>query len=91
MKVRTTVEIDDELLKKAMEYYGCRSKTQILNMGLQELIRSYGRHLLMEDFRLGRGIELAHWEEDQAEESRLERESEERLERLWNGEDPPRG
>lgn len=83
MKTRTTVEIDGELLRKAMEYYGCRSKTEVINLGLQELIRAYGRRLLLEDIRLGRSpdLELPYYEENQ----RLDREHTDKVERLLNG------
>ncbi len=36
--MKTTINIDDELLKTAMEIYNVSTKTAIIEMGLQELI-----------------------------------------------------
>jgi len=36
--MRTTINIDEALYKRAMEFTGITSKTELLNRGLQELI-----------------------------------------------------
>jgi len=36
---KTTVIIDDDLLKRAMELTGARTKKQVITAGLRELIR----------------------------------------------------
>ncbi len=36
--MRTTINIDEALYKKAVEFTGITSKTELLNRGLQELI-----------------------------------------------------
>jgi Arc/MetJ family transcription regulator len=48
--MRTTIIIDDELLRKAMNLYGVKTKTRIIEMGLEELIRAYKRTRLVEAF-----------------------------------------
>ena len=39
--MRTTVNIDDELLAKAREYTGEKEKTKLLHLGLQALIQDH--------------------------------------------------
>ncbi len=81
MRTRTTVEIDNELLGKAMEYFGCRSKTAVIDLALRELIRSYGRRKLLEFSRSGQTLEIPGYEAGQE----ANRGREELIERLWNG------
>ncbi|HJS89302.1 MAG TPA: type II toxin-antitoxin system VapB family antitoxin [Steroidobacteraceae bacterium] len=46
MHMRTTLIIDDELLRKAQELTGLREKTAVLHAGLQALIaREHARRL----------------------------------------------
>lgn len=86
MKRRTTIEIDEKLLKEAMEMSGCSSKTEVVNRALHELVRAHGLRAMEEFIREGRTLELPYYEEDKALEGRRSA----LLERLWNGEDPPR-
>jgi len=45
--MRTTVNIDDELLAKARDYTGEREKTKLLHLGLEALIqREVGKRLV---------------------------------------------
>ncbi len=37
--MRTTLNIDDELLEKAVQYTGVREKTALVRMGLEALIQ----------------------------------------------------
>jgi Arc/MetJ family transcription regulator len=37
--MRTTINIDDELLSKAAEYTGVKQKTRLVNMGLKVLVK----------------------------------------------------
>lgn len=46
---KTTVEIDDELLKDAMEACGAKSKRAAIEKGLQVLIRDYNREELRKE------------------------------------------
>ena len=39
--MRTTLNIDDELLAKARDYTGEKEKTKLLHMGLQALIQEH--------------------------------------------------
>lgn len=39
MHMRTTINIDDELLKKASEATGIKEKTALVRMGLESLVR----------------------------------------------------
>ena len=39
--IRTTINIDDELLAKARDYTGEKEKTKLLHMGLQALIQEH--------------------------------------------------
>lgn len=38
--MRTTINLDDELLAKAMQITGVKEKTRLLHMGLEEIVRS---------------------------------------------------
>ena len=45
--MRTTVNIDDELLAKARDYTGEKEKTKLLHMGLQALIQEHAAKRLI--------------------------------------------
>lgn len=38
--MKTTINIDDSLVEQAMKLYKVRTKTRIIELGLEELIRS---------------------------------------------------
>lgn len=46
---KTTVQIDDELLRAAMEASGARSKRAAIEKGLQALIENYSREELRKE------------------------------------------
>jgi Arc/MetJ family transcription regulator len=46
--MRTNVEIDDELMAKALRLTGLRTKRAVVNAGLRALIERRGRELLLE-------------------------------------------
>ena len=46
---RTTLDIDEELLAKAMEASGAKTKTETIEFALRELVRHQQRKLLMEE------------------------------------------
>jgi len=46
---KTTVLIDDQLLKEAMEAIGARSKKQAIEAGLQSLVRWLNREALRKE------------------------------------------
>jgi len=48
--MKTTINIDDLLLNEAMRLYGIKTKTKIIEMGLEELIKAHKRSLLAEAF-----------------------------------------
>lgn len=48
--MKTTIDIDDRLVKEAMRLYGVSTKTRIIEMGLEELINDYKRLRLAESF-----------------------------------------
>ncbi len=48
--MKTTVDIDDELLKRAMRIYGVKTKKQAIEMGLRELIEADQRRRLADAF-----------------------------------------
>ena len=50
MHMRTTIDIDDELVAEAMREYGAKTKTGVIEMGLRELIRAARRRRLAEAF-----------------------------------------
>jgi Arc/MetJ family transcription regulator len=60
MHMRTTLNLDDELVKQAREYTGIQEKTALIHAALRELIASYARKRLaalggtMPDFQAGR-------------------------------------
>ncbi len=39
--MRTTINIDDDLYEKAARFTGIKSKTALLNMGLEALVQRY--------------------------------------------------
>lgn len=39
MKMRTNIVIEEELIKKALEYTGLKTKKEVVNFALRELIR----------------------------------------------------
>ncbi|HEX9017401.1 MAG TPA: type II toxin-antitoxin system VapB family antitoxin [Chloroflexota bacterium] len=45
---RTTIDIDDELIRKAMESSGAKTKTEAVEMALRELVRHQRRKELIE-------------------------------------------
>ncbi len=48
--MKTTINIDDTLIKTAMDIYGIKTKTAIIEMGLKELIEKEKRKKLAELF-----------------------------------------
>ncbi len=42
---KTTVEIDEKLLEKAMKLSGAKTKKRVIEYGLRELVRSINRDL----------------------------------------------
>jgi Arc/MetJ family transcription regulator len=46
---KTTVEIDDKLLDRAMKVSGAKTKKQVIEYGLKELIKSINLSLLKEE------------------------------------------
>ena len=48
--MKTTIDIDDMLVAEAMRLYEVKTKTRIIEMGLEELIKSRRRSLLSEAF-----------------------------------------
>ncbi|MGD2245984.1 MAG: type II toxin-antitoxin system VapB family antitoxin [Candidatus Aminicenantes bacterium] len=46
---KTTVEIDEALLERAMRLSGAKTKKRAIESGLKELIRSISRRLLKEE------------------------------------------
>jgi len=46
---KTTVLIDEHLLKEAMEAVGARTKKEAIGAGLEALVRSYHRELLQKE------------------------------------------
>lgn len=47
---RTTVDLDDELLERAMKATGAKTKTALLELGLRELLAKSAREQLMASF-----------------------------------------
>ena len=35
---RTNIELDDELVRKAMQLYGCKTKREVVDLALRELV-----------------------------------------------------
>jgi Arc/MetJ family transcription regulator len=50
--MKTTLNIDDLLIEEAMRLYGIKTKTRIIEMGLEELIKAHKRSLLADAFGL---------------------------------------
>jgi Arc/MetJ family transcription regulator len=48
--MKTTINIDDILLTEAMRLYGIKTKTRIIELGLEELIKAHKRSLLADAF-----------------------------------------
>jgi Arc/MetJ family transcription regulator len=48
--MKTTINIDDDLVKEAMRLYGVTAKTRIIEMGLEELIKAHKRSRLARAF-----------------------------------------
>jgi Arc/MetJ family transcription regulator len=48
--MKTTIDIDNSLLEEAMHLYGIKTKTRIIKMGLEELIKAHKRSRLTEAF-----------------------------------------
>lgn len=48
--MKTTVDVDDALVREAMRLYGAKTKKQIIEMGLEELLRANKRARLVEAF-----------------------------------------
>ena len=48
--MKTTIDIDDALVTEAMRIYGVKTKTRIIEMGLEELIKTYKRSRLIKAF-----------------------------------------
>ena len=46
MQMRTTLNLDENLLKEAMKSVGISEKTKLLHMGLEELVRKTARERL---------------------------------------------
>ena len=46
---KTTVVIDDKLLKEAIEAIGARSKKEAIEAGLKSLVREYNREALRKE------------------------------------------
>ena len=46
---RTTIDIDEVLLEQAMVATGARTKTEVVDLALSELIRSRERELLLRE------------------------------------------
>lgn len=44
--MRTNIELDDELVGKALELTGARTKREVVHLALEELVRSRGRKSL---------------------------------------------
>ncbi len=46
--MRTNIEIDDQLMARAIEFSGLRTKRAVVEAGLRALIEKRGRELLLE-------------------------------------------
>ncbi len=58
MKMRTNIVIEEELIKKGLEYTGLKTKKEVVNFALRELIRRKERKEILQ-FK-GK----LHWEGD---------------------------
>jgi Arc/MetJ family transcription regulator len=64
---RTNIDIDDELLARAMERYGYRTKREAVNEALRQLVgdpMTRDEMLAMEGMGWGDGIELSDLRDD---------------------------
>ena len=50
MRMKTTIDVDELLVKEAMRLYGVATKTRIIEMGLEELIKANKRSRLAKAF-----------------------------------------
>lgn len=48
--MKTTIDVDEVLIRKAMRLYGAKTKKRIIEMGLKELVRAHQRACLIEAF-----------------------------------------
>ncbi len=48
--MKTTVNLDEDLLRQTMSLYGVSTKTKILELGLRELLKAHRRRRLREAF-----------------------------------------
>ena len=48
--MKTTIDVDELLVAEAMRLYGVKTKTRIIEMGLEELIKAHRRSRLAEAF-----------------------------------------
>ena len=48
--MKTTIDIDEMLIEEAMRLYGIKTKTRIIERGLEELIKAHKRSVLAEAF-----------------------------------------
>jgi Arc/MetJ family transcription regulator len=55
--MRTTLDLDEDLVRKALSETGARSKTEVVEMGLRSLLERGARSRLKELFGSGRRID----------------------------------
>ena len=55
--MRTTLDLDEELVRKALAETGAKSKTEVIEMGLRSLLEREARKRLRELFGSGLKIE----------------------------------
>ena len=48
--MKTTINVDESLVREAMRLYGVATKTRIIEMGLEELIKANKRSRLVKAF-----------------------------------------
>ena len=48
--MKTTINLDDELVRRAMAIHAGKTKTAVLELGLRELIHTHARRSLSEAF-----------------------------------------
>lgn len=48
--MRTTLDLDEDLMRKALQETGARSKTEVIEMGLRSLLEREARRRLKELF-----------------------------------------
>ena len=54
--MRTTLDLDEELVRKALAETGARSKTEVIEMGLRSLLEREARRRLKDLY--GSGLEI---------------------------------